>query len=147
MPDVPPELHAAIATRLRAVGQRSTTNRRALVDVLVGAGQPLGIPEILTSGERLAQSSVYRNLAVLEQAGAVHRIVTGDFARYELAEDLTDDHHHHLICSVCGDVADFTAPRALETSLDRVMAKVADETGFAPARHRLDLIGTCARCD
>ncbi|MEX2658286.1 MAG: Fur family transcriptional regulator [Acidimicrobiales bacterium] len=143
---MPPELHTAIASRLRAVGQRYTTNRRTLVDVLLGAGQPLGIPEILGAGERLAQSSVYRNLAVLEQAGAVHRIVTGDFARYELAEDLTDDHHHHLVCSVCGDVSDFTAPAALETSLTKVMAKVADETGFAPDRHRLDLLGTCTRC-
>jgi Fe2+ or Zn2+ uptake regulation protein len=89
---------------------------------------------------------VYRNLATLEQAGAVHRIVTnGDFARYELAEDLTE-HHHHLICSRCGDVSDFTAPPALEASLGRAMASVADATGFAPAHHRLDLIGTCARC-
>lgn len=143
---MPPELHPSIATRLRAVGQRYTTNRRVLVEVLAGAGQPLGIPEILASGERLAQSSVYRNLAVLEQAGAVHRIVTGDFARYELAEDLTDDHHHHLICSACGDVSDFTAPAALESGLSEVMVQVAGETGFAPARHRLDLIGTCASC-
>ena len=146
MPPVPPELHATIATRLRVVGQRYTTQRRALVDVLVGAGQPLTIPDILGAGRALAQSSVYRNLATLEQAGAVHRIVTsGDFARYELAEDLTA-HHHHLICSTCGDVADFTAPASLEASLGRAIEKVADATGFTPAHHRLDLIGTCTRC-
>ena len=76
----------------------------------------------------------------------VRRIVTSDeFSRYELAEDLTE-HHHHLICSTCGDVADFTAPPALEASLGRAMASVADATGFAPDHHRLDLIGTCTRC-
>ena len=143
---VPAELHATIAGRLDAVGHRYTSNRRALVEVLAASGQPLAIPEILTAGRDLAQSSVYRNLAALEEAGAVHRLVTsGDFARYELAEDLTE-HHHHLICTTCGDVADFTAPAALEASLGRVMATVADDTGFAAAGHRLDLMGTCTRC-
>ena len=54
---------------------------------------------------------MYRNLVVLEQAGVVRRVTsTDDFARYELAEDLTE-HHHHLICSSCGTVDDFTASR------------------------------------
>ena len=146
VPPVTAELHATVATRLRAAGQRYTANRRSLVEVLAAARQPLAIPDILVSGRGLAQSSVYRNLAMLEQAGAVHRIVaSGDFSRYELAEDLTE-HHHHLICTTCGDVADFTAPASLEASLGRAMAKVADATGFAPARHRLDLMGTCTRC-
>ncbi len=143
---VPTELHATIAGRLDAVGQRYTSNRRALVEVLAASGQPLALPEILAAGRALAQSSVYRNLAALEEAGAVHRLVTsGDFARYELAEDLTE-HHHHLICTTCGDVADFTAPAALEAGLGRVMASVADTAGFAAAGHRLDLMGTCTRC-
>ena len=43
------------------------------------------------SAASLAQSSAYRNLVVLEQAGAVNRIVTADdFARFELAQDLTE---------------------------------------------------------
>lgn len=141
-----PELHGTISARIGAAGQRYTSSRRALVEVLAVATQPLAIPDILSAGRGLAQSSVYRNLAALEQAGAVHRIVaSGDFSRYELAEDLTA-HHHHLICTTCGDVADFTAPPALERSLGRAMAEVADDTGFAPARHRLDLLGTCPRC-
>jgi len=141
-----PELHVTIGDRLASAGQRYTSSRRALVDVLARATQPLAIPDILAAGPGLAQSSVYRNLAALEQAGAVHRIVaSGDFARYELAEDLTE-HHHHLICTTCGDVADFTAPPALERSLGKAMAEVAGGTGFTPARHRLDLLGTCPSC-
>ena len=94
----------------------------------------------------MAQSSTYRNLAELERAGVVHRIVTSDeFARYELAEDLAG-HHHHLICSSCGDVQDFTMSGALETDLGRALDSVAAEHGFAPEHHRLDLVGTCAGC-
>ena len=98
------DLHATAASRLRDDGQRYTTQRRALVDLLESVDQPLTIPQLLEHHPGLAQSSAYRNLAVLERAGVVHRIVTSDeFARYELAEDLTH-HHHHLICSSCGDV-------------------------------------------
>ena len=90
---------------------------------------------------------MYRNLAVLERAAVVHRIVTADdFARYELAEDLTEHHHHHLICAQCGDVTDFTLPSALEDDLDAAAAKVARRTGFAVDRHQLDLVGTCPTC-
>ena len=139
------ELHEIVAARLRRDGQRYTANRRALVDLL--AGGPLTIPELLLRDRGLAQSSTYRNLAVLEKAGVVHRIVTSDeYARYELAEDLTE-HHHHLICSACGSVADFTVSQQLERSLTRAFDRVAGETGFRASSHRLDLVGLCARCD
>ncbi len=140
------DLHDTITQRLRAVGQRYTTGRRRLVDRLASGARPATIAELLEGGDRLPQSSAYRNLAVLEQAGVVHRIVTADlFARFELAEDLTE-HHHHLICAVCGGVEDFTAPPALERSLHRVAGEVAGAAGFTAATHRLDLIGTCPAC-
>jgi Fe2+ or Zn2+ uptake regulation protein len=141
------DLHATINSRLRADGQRYTTGRRALVELLVEVDQPITIPQLLEHRQGLAQSSAYRNLAVLERAGVVHRIVTTDeFARYELAEDLTQHHHHHLICSACGDVADFTVPAPVEHELETALSKVAKRAGFNTASHRLDLVGTCASC-
>ena len=140
------ELHEIATARLRSTGQRYTSRRRALVDVLDRADGPLTIPQILELDRSLAQSSAYRNLAVLEQAEVVHRIVTNDdFARYELAEDLTE-HHHHLICRTCGSVADFTLDPAVEGDLDRVLGEVAAAQAFRADHHRLDLVGTCADC-
>jgi Fe2+ or Zn2+ uptake regulation protein len=140
------DLHETAAGRLRGVAQRYTKNRQAVVEVLATTDRPLTIPELLDHDDRLAQSSAYRNLAVLEQAGVVHRIVTSDeFARYELAEDLTG-HHHHLICSRCGGVEDFTASKHLERSLERAVHQVVSDTGFTVEHHRLDLIGQCGDC-
>ena len=140
------ELDELVASRLRGVGQRVTAPRRELVDVLARAKRPLTIPELQQRAPGLATSSAYRNLGVLEDVGVVHRIVTtDDHARYELAEDLTE-HHHHLICSVCGGVEDFTAPPALERALARAVGAVADDAGFTTNTHRLDLIGTCTAC-
>ena len=62
---------------------------------------------------------------MLEEAGVVTRIVTNDdFARYELAEQLTH-HHHHLICSSCGDVTDFSLDDKAEAGLDKALHKIA----------------------
>ena len=140
-------LHEAVADRLRASGQRSTASRDAIVDVLARAARPVTIPEILDGDPELAQSSVYRNLVVLEQAGVVQRIVTNaEFARFELTEDLTGVHHHHLICDGCGTVQDVPAAEAIERALHRAVDEIERATGFRTSEHRLDLVGRCRSC-
>jgi Fur family ferric uptake transcriptional regulator len=140
------DLHDAIAARLGHDGQRYTSGRRRLVEVLDGSGRPLTAAEVFAEAA-LAQSSAYRNLSVLEACGAVHRVSGADeFARFELAEDLTSHHHHHLICTECGAVADVTLPEGLEQALDVAEGQVAASVGFVAERHRIDLIGRCADC-
>ncbi|MFM8303939.1 MAG: Fur family transcriptional regulator [Actinomycetota bacterium] len=140
-------LHDAVAHRLRCAGQRRTPNRDALVGVLAAARRPLTIPEILEADGDLAQSSVYRNLVLLEQAGVVHRIVTNaEFARFELAEDLTGDHHHHLICTRCGGVEDAPASASIERAVHQAIDEVERATGFRTTAHRIDLVGLCRDC-
>jgi Fur family transcriptional regulator, ferric uptake regulator len=144
---MPAQAHQTAAERLRRLDQRYTRNRQAIVDTLGKASNPLTIPDILAVNKKLAMSSVYRNLALLEQAGIVHRIVTSDeFARYELAEDLTDHHHHHLICLNCGKVEDFTASKQLEESARASLTTVAAKAGFSVRSHRLDVLGICRNC-
>jgi len=141
------DLHGIAAQRLAVLGQRYTTGRQRIVRQFDGADRPLSIPDLLKADGDLVQSSLYRNLTVLEQAGVVHRVVTtGDFARYELAEDLTDHHHHHLICSGCGLVDDIVVPDAIEKSVEQFLRRVSRKQGFKPSSHRLDVIGLCAAC-
>ena len=140
------DLHAAVADRLRADAQRYTGQRRALVELLADDA-PVSIPELLQRRPGLAQSSAYRNLAVLERAGVVHRIVTShDFARYELAEDLTHHHHHHLICTSCGAVTDFEMADEVEHQIEAALSQAARRSGYQVHGHRLDLVGTCPDC-
>ncbi|KAA0232822.1 MAG: Peroxide operon regulator [Acidimicrobiales bacterium] len=146
MPAMDDHVHDEVAERLELRGQRYTETRRSLVDVLISASMPLTLPEILAQGRTLAQSSVYRNLSELEKAGVVHRVVTADdHARFELAEHLTG-HHHHLVCSSCGAVIDFTVPSRLEGTLERELASVAERHGFVVDHHRLDILGACTDC-
>ena len=142
----PGDLHHTVLQRLRHDGQRYTANRRQIVEALDAVQHPLTIPEILDANAELAQSSVYRNLVVLERSGVVTKVVTNnEWSRYELAEDLTG-HHHHLICSSCGAVRDVDVPEPLEQSIESALAALAAEHGFTLDDHRLDLLGTCGQC-
>lgn len=141
-----PELREQIASRLRRAEQRFTPNREALCVVLAHSARPMTIPDIVAADPSLAVSSVYRNLTSLEEIGVVHRVVTnGEYAHYELAEGLTE-HHHHLVCSNCGAVDDVVASPTLEASVREAAHEIAQRTGFRTERHLLDLIGVCSRC-
>lgn len=140
------DLHGIALARLEAVGQRYTTGRRALIDVLADARAPITTAAIAERDKTLTTSSTYRNLAVMEEAGIVRRLITSaEHASFELAEDLTE-HHHHMICSSCGSVRDVTLPEALERDLDRALARLAKRNDFAVREHRLDLVGVCGSC-
>jgi Fur family ferric uptake transcriptional regulator len=142
-----PEIHDAVEERLRRADQRYTAGRRRLVDVLATTSGPATLPQLMAIDRSIPQSSAYRNLALLEQVGVVTRIVTtGGFASYELAEDLTGHHHHHLVCTGCGDVADFTLAPNVERQLDRVLAAAAEAARYEVEGHRLDLVGRCPSC-
>jgi Fe2+ or Zn2+ uptake regulation protein len=140
------QVHEAAGSLLRVADQRYTSGRRELVGLLVSVGRPATIPDLLDTRPKLTQSSVYRNLAVLEQVGVVQKVVSSDDrARYELAEGLMG-HHHHLICVSCGRVDDFVVPPRAERSVEAVLERAIGATGFRAAGHRLDVVGTCAEC-
>ena len=135
-----------VASQLQAAGQRYTSNRRRLISILLRSSKPLSINQILDMDPELAQSSAYRNLTVLEEAGSIARIVTSaDHARYELAEEILE-HHHHIICSPCGEILDFRLSDNIEETLEASLQEIADQLGFTLDTHRLDLIGTCTLC-
>jgi len=139
-------VHEQVGLRLLRCDQRYTRLRRALVGTLAEAGRPLTIPEILHSNPGLSQSSAYRNITVLLEAGAARR-VTGadDHGRFELAEDLAG-HHHHLVCQACGKVADVRSSPRLERALEDAARAAAEEDDFDVVEHRFDLVGLCADC-
>ncbi len=141
-----PELHRSVQTRLADHAQLYTANRRAIVDVLASAGAPITLPGVLEVDTSLAQSSAYRSLSVMVDAGIVRRLVhVGDHAHFELSEHLTE-HHHHLICERCGTVVDVTLPDRVEAEMDRTFHDVAEASGFTSTHHAVDIYGACGDC-
>lgn len=146
MSPVTSDLDTRIGDRLRAVDQRYTSGRQRIVHALQQADRPLTVPELLASDPSIPASSAYRNLSVLVDAAVVARIVTNnEHAHFELDSDYTE-HHHHLVCQVCGTVTDFTLGDKAERELDEALARVAHEAGYVAADHRLDVVGICPTC-
>jgi len=140
------DLHEVAEARLRLVDQRYTPGRRALIDLLSNAGHPVSIGDIADRLPQLPRSSAYRHLVDLEVAGLVRRVAASDeFARFELAEDLTE-HHHHLVCIDCGKVIDVTPSAEFERNVTRTFDQLAANVGFEPQSHRLDVLGLCSTC-
>jgi len=144
--DTSTDVHSIVDEQLRRTRQRYTLGRRQLVDLLQSSDRPVTIPELLEHGAVQSQSSLYRNLAILEQCGAVHRIAsTDDVARYELTEELSE-HHHHVVCAVCGRIDDVVLAPAIERALAEAAQEAMDQRNFEVDSHRLELVGTCATC-
>ena len=140
------DIHTTVDQQLRRSRQRYTLGRRQLVDLLATTGRPVTIPELIGLGARQSQSSIYRNLAILEQAGAIRRLTsTDDTGRFELAEELSE-HHHHVVCAVCGRIDDVVLAPAIERALAEAAQEARDQRDFHVDSHRLELVGTCATC-
>jgi Fur family ferric uptake transcriptional regulator len=140
------DVHGVVERRLRRSDQRYTAGRRAIVDLLVSVGHPVSIGDITDRLPNLPRSSIYRHLTDLETLGLIRRVAAShEFARFELAEDLTE-HHHHLICLDCGKITDVTLPPRLEHDITEAIGQLAGTAGFQPRNHRLDIMGTCADC-
>ena len=143
---MPDDMHSVAERRLRRIDQRYTSGRRAIVDLLVTAGHPVSIEDIAEHLPSLPRSSAYRHLTNLHAAGLIRRVTASDeYTRFELAEDLTE-HHHHLLCLNCGKVTDVTLPTSLEQQVTSAIAKLAGTEGFQAHSHRLDVLGLCAAC-
>lgn len=136
-----------VEDRLAEHGVRYTGGRRLVVAGLERSGGPKSAAEIHHAlGGAVPVSSVYRTLAVLEEAGIVepHHGTRG-VTRYEIAEWLAG-HHHHLVCVTCGAVEDFELPRDLEGELERLVEQVSDLSAFTATGHSLEVDGRCSRC-
>lgn len=124
-----------------------TRGRQVLMETLAAIGAPATIPAILAAAPGLVQSSLYRNLAVLQEAGLVTRVDVGEGRSYfELSELVTNEHHHHLVCRECSTVVDIALPARAERAIERALGDAAEEAGFDLTEHRVDLVGICATC-
>lgn len=117
---------AAVAAALESVDDfRSAQDLHALMRK---QGVPVGL------------ATVYRTLQALADAGEVDVLRTGEGeAAYRRCR--SDDHHHHLVCRVCGHAVEVEGP-AVEQWAERVAA----EHGFSNVSHTLEVFGTCPSC-
>ncbi len=144
--DVLQRTEQEIEQRLTDHGARFTRGRRQVVHAVASADGPRTASELYRGLHDVPLSSLYRSLAVLVDAGVLSPHHGADeTTRYELAEWLTE-HHHHLVCVSCGSITDVAASADQEATVDRLAAALAGATGFMVSGHRLEIEGRCSTC-
>lgn len=87
---------------------------------------------------RLSLGTVYRNLNQLADAGRLKKIPLADGScRF----DKTKEAHSHIVCEVCGGVADVHLP-----SFQALEQAIAEETDFVLRSYDVVLRGVCKNC-
>jgi Fur family ferric uptake transcriptional regulator len=143
IPDSNPSAGSAARSSVPA-DIRSTRQKRALSAVLAQTDRFRSAQELHAalrqSGERVGLTTVYQQLRALAAAGQI------DSLRADSGELLyrhcdTDQHHHHLVCRVCGRTVEVE-----DTVVRRWAEQVASDAGFVEVAHHLEFTGTCADC-
>jgi Fur family transcriptional regulator, ferric uptake regulator len=140
-------IEETVAARLAVIGQRFTRGCRELTRAMAAADRPLTVPELVSATDGIPQSTAYRSIAVLREAGLVARVAgEQDHARFELTDTVLGPHHHYVVCLRCGRVEVVPAPIAVETTLGECAREVAREQSFQITGHRLLFEGLCPSC-
>jgi Fur family transcriptional regulator, ferric uptake regulator len=132
-----------IASRLAQSGCRMTPQRLMILDTIEKASGHISAEEIYKDIRKrypsLNVSTVYRTLELLKGLGMVTETDMGDGRiRFHGAGY---KHHHHLVCSKCGAVAELS-----EHALTPLAGTLAKKYGFKADLHHLAIFGTCKKC-
>jgi Fur family ferric uptake transcriptional regulator len=127
-----------VVERLRAQGERITTSRRTIIELLASTDDHLTVEgvadRVQAEHPEIHLSTVYRTLETLEQWGVVEHVHLGHAPPvHHLA-----DAHPHLVCETCGRVADI--PVAM---LEDLTTRLREEFGFELHATHFALMGTC----
>lgn len=117
-------------------GMRMTDQRRVIATVLSDADDHPDVDEVHSRAakidSRISIATVYRTVRLFEDAGILERHDFRDGrSRYE---QVSKDHHDHLIDMESGTVIEFS-----NDQIEKLQELVATELGYKLVDHRLEL--------
>lgn len=113
-----------------------TDQRKMIIRVLSESGDHPSV-EIIhqrahTLDPAISIATVYRTMRLFEEAGIIEKHDFGDGrARYE---EISDEHHDHLIDMKSGKVIEFS-----NEEIEKLQRAVAEKFGYKLVGHRLEL--------
>ncbi len=150
----PPWCHNWFHEKLINEGYRITTPRHVVLDALINAsGHPSAEDiyiKVHDTHPEIGLTTVYRTLELLVQMGVVSKLDFGDGrSRYEISERLkgTKQHHHHLICTNCKRIIDYSdfVNEELEL-LQKTEKELSEKFNFKITGHEIQFYGLCDKC-
>lgn len=134
-----------IDARLRSNGLRRTPVRVEVLDLLISAGRPLSVPQMLAKLKGVDTVTVYRTLNTFVRKKLVHRIRGEDRTWLYAAGDTHDTPTHthpHFVCDECGKVECLDDADIPGTFIDSLNV----QRGYKVAYPEVVLHGLCPKC-
>jgi len=129
---------------LRQNGFKLTPQRQAVLKVLSSSQEHLTPADIYEKVQPecpgIGLVTIYRFLQLLTELNLVCEVHADNTSRRYLIRR-EPEHHHHLICSGCGAVVEFT-----DCDLGELGQRLSHETGFEIENHLLEFVGRCRIC-
>ncbi|CAN5582119.1 transcriptional repressor [soil metagenome] len=120
-------------------GYRTTVPRRQVVEAVLRQSRPFTAEQLVAALPGIGRATVYRTLEILSGIELVHRILNpGGFPLYVVGQP---GHRHHLVCTGCGQVIEFTG-----CPIDDLVAVLTRDTSFSISSHHLEITGLCPAC-
>jgi len=139
--------------KIKGYGYRMTLGRETILEVLSQAEEHLSAEDIYMRVHKIypniGLASIYRTLDILDSIGLVNKFDFGHGrARYEFAEMSSGkNHHHHLVCTGCGHVIDYTDFIDEEVALlKKTEEGLSKKYNFAITNHLIQFYGLCHSC-
>jgi Fur family ferric uptake transcriptional regulator len=140
--------------RIMDEGLRITQTRKAILNIFIkNHERHLSAEEIFFMAHSIIPSlgfaTVYRTLDLLTRMGIIQKLDFGDgMARYEMVKTYgQDSHHHHLVCTNCGKVINYTEFTDEEKKLlTKVERELSEKHKFQIKNHIIQFCGICNEC-
>jgi len=134
-------------------GYRLTAPRQVVMNVLSRTSDHLSAEDVYFKVQKvyhnIGLTTIYRTLELLVQMGLASKFDFGDGrARYELSDGPKGyKHHHHLVCTNCGRIIDYTDHIKEEMELIKQTEEaLSRKFNFKITNHIIQFYGLCSKC-
>lgn len=126
-------------------GLKTSKQREVIAEIFFSISGHMSVEELLEKVRavdgNIGQATVYRTMKLLTECGLAEQHQFGDgHTRYELIP-ASEEHHDHLICTICNKIVEFFDPE-----IEKLQDSVASKHGFFVKSHKMELYGICQDC-
>jgi Fur family transcriptional regulator, ferric uptake regulator len=129
---------------IERLGLRKTVQRDLIMGIFLRTHDHLASEDLYwlvhKEDRDVGQTTVYRTLKLLTEAGLAREVRLGDGRTY-YEHHHNHDHHDHLICTDCGKVIEF-----FSAEIEALQDEMAEKFKFKPTHHSLRILGICDAC-
>jgi len=129
---------------IQRAGLKRTAQRDLILEVFLKSEEHLSSEDLYRLVQKqdpnIGQTTVYRTLKLLTDAGLAREVRFGDGRTY-YEHNYNHEHHDHMICTECGRIIEF-----FSAELEAIQDAMAEKYSFQPTQHSLRILGYCSEC-